>query len=161
MTRSCLRVSKQQARSTHISVTVHSGLRRGVTGTWDFFNGFSPEWLLPKNDFSPKDGVSPENGFLQKNLTFLLDLVFSCCVVFTTFLYNMYYLVQGCPNSRPGRHTYQWQCNYPSVLPRSDILGIDWDKARSELQCCLQAPAGNTNPSGGKRLKLQLQPLSL
>ena len=116
-------------------VTVHSGLRRGVTGTWDFFNGFSPKmayaqkmasprkwllprmasppkmasprkwllsengfspkraspqkWLLPKNDFSPKDGVSTENGFLQKNLTFLLDLVFSCYVVFTTFLYDM------------------------------------------------------------------------
>ena len=58
-------------------------------------NGFSPKraspqkWLLPKNDFSPKDGVSTENGFLQKNLTFLLDLVFSCCVVFTTFLYDM------------------------------------------------------------------------
>jgi len=58
-------------------------------------NGFSlkraspQKWLLPKNDFSFKDHVSPENGFLQKNLTFLLDLVFSCCVVFTTFLYDM------------------------------------------------------------------------
>ena len=58
-------------------------------------NGFSPKraspqkWILPKNDFSPKDGVSTENGILQKNLTFLLDLVFSCCVVFTTFLYDM------------------------------------------------------------------------
>ena len=58
-------------------------------------NGFSPKraspqkWLLPKNDFSPKDGVSTENGFLQNNLAFLLDLVFTCCVVFTTFLYDM------------------------------------------------------------------------
>ena len=32
--------------------------------------------------------------------------------------------------SWPGRHTCQWQCNCPSVLPRSDILGIDWNKAQ-------------------------------
>ena len=84
-------------------VTVHSGLRRGVTGTWDFFNGFSPEWLLPrkwllpengfspkraspqkwllpKNDFSPKDGVSPENGFLQKNFACNLLKSFPFCI---------------------------------------------------------------------------------
>ena len=142
-----------QERSHILEYTaLHSGLRRGVKRTWEFFNGFSPKmasprkwllpskwllprmaspqkmaspqngfspengfstkmtsprkwllpengfspkraspqkWLLPKNDFSPKDGVSTENGFLQNNLAFLLDLVFTCCVVFTTFLYDM------------------------------------------------------------------------
>ena len=56
--------------------------------------------------------------------------------------------IQGCPNSRPGRHTYQWQCSCPCVLPRSDILGIDWNKARSELQCCLEPSPGNTSHKG-------------
>ena len=43
---------------------------------------------------------------------------FVCIVTLTTQNHrDMWYLVQGCPNSRSGRHTYQWQCPCPSVLP--------------------------------------------
>ena len=61
----------------------------GIFLLWSVKYSFHKRNKKPKNYFSPKDHVSPENGFLQKNLTFLLDLVFSCCVVFTTFLYDM------------------------------------------------------------------------
>ena len=52
---------------------------------------FPQKGLLPRNSFSPKmtsplKMVSPQKmAFSSKKKTFLLDLVFSCCVVFTTF----------------------------------------------------------------------------
>ena len=49
-----------QERSHILEYTaLHSGLRRGVKRTWEFFNGFSPKmasprkWLLRGNNFFP------------------------------------------------------------------------------------------------------------
>ena len=57
-----------------------------------FFNGFSPEWLLPENGFSP-EWLLPRNGFSPKMISPLKMLSPFACNLLKSFPFCLLYCV--------------------------------------------------------------------